>query len=786
MPISPNTPILIGVGQITEQVPQDLTLASSNTDLAAKAVSQAFVDAGVEGLNAQVDTVVAVRTFADSSPTYRSKLGGPDNFPRAIAKRVGLEPKRAVYSQVGGDTPQRLVNEFAEQLFAGEAEMVLLVGAEVLANIKAISKAKLEVDWSEQIGGQVEDRGMSAGRLITGHEIIHQIVLPMQYYGLMENARRAASEQSVAAYEQEMGQTFSQLAAIAAENPLAMDQTPYTAEEIITVNERNPLLITPYTKRLIAKDRVNQAAALVMTTVAKAQELGVPQEKWVFLHAYTQASERVLLERPQLGHSPALVAALKGALAQLDKSAVDIQHFDLYSCFPIVVHEARDILQIAAEDPRPLSQTGGLPYFGGPGNNYSMHGIAALVDRLRQDRGSHGLVLANGGWMSKLAVGIYSTAAVEDWQPQTSATLQQELDAEPYLEIEPSPDGEAVLDSYIVHYFKGFPVKAIIVGRLKANNKRFYATTPMADTETVQALLAEDPIGKTIYVETDPKSNRFAFSSEQLAKYAPKEILSFKEKYQFCTVERRGRILLVTINRPEVRNALHPPANDELEGIFNAYERDPDLRVAIITGTGEQAFSTGNDLKYMAKGNPIWISKTGFGGLTSRVQRVKPIIAALNGTAAGGGLEMALACDIVVAADHAKLGLPEVNVGLFAGAGGIQRLTRQIGTKKAMEMLLTGRLIDAAEALEAGLVNYVLPAGDVLDKALALAQQIADASPVGVRSTMRVLNEIAHLASTDDAVTEQHTVFDELINSDDFWEGARAFAEKREPRWRRK
>ncbi len=785
MPISPNTPILIGVGQITEQVPDDLAQASSNTALAAKAVAQALLDTRIEDVHVHVDTVVAVRTFADSSPTYRSKLGGPDNFPRAIAKRVGLAPKRAVYSQVGGETPQRLVNEFAEQLFIGEADMVLLVGAEVLANIKAVTKAKVVADWTEKVGGQVEDRGMSAGRLITGHEIIHQVVLPMQYYGLMENARRSASGQSANVYLEEMGQTFSQLAAVAAQNPLAIDQTAYSPEEITTVTDRNPLLLTPYTKRLIAKDRVNQAAALVMTTVAKAQELGVPQDKWVYLHAYTHTSERVLLERPQLGHSPALKLALEGALAQVGKTANDIQRFDLYSCFPIVVHEARNILNITAGDPRPLTQTGGLPYFGGPGNNYSMHGIAALVDRLRNDPGSHGMLLANGGWMSKLAVGIYSTAAVENWQVRSSTNLQQELDGLPHLEIEATPQGDATLDSYIVHYFKGFPVKAIIVGRLKGNNKRFYATTPMADTDTVQALLAEDPIGKIIYVEAEPKGNRFAFSPEQLAKYAPKAIVNFKEKYQFCIVERKGRILLVTINRPEVRNALHPPANDELEGIFNAYERDPELRVAVITGTGEQAFSTGNDLKYMAKGNPVWISKTGFGGLTSRTARVKPIIAALTGTAAGGGLAMALACDIVVAADHAQLGLPEVNVGLFAGAGGVQRLTRQIGTKKAMEMLLTGQLIDATDALNSGLVNYVLPGAEVLDKALTLAQQIADASPAGVRCTMRVLNETAHLASTDDAVTEQHTVFDELINSDDFWEGARAFAEKREPRWRR-
>ena len=785
MAIPAHTPVIIAVGQVTESVPDDLTQASSNVDLAVKAVRAAITDSKAEALAEQVDTVVAVRTFADSSPTYRSRLGGADNFPRAIAQRLGADPQRAIYSQIGGETPQRLVNEFSEQLAAGNCELVLLVGAEVLANIKAMTKAGLEQDWREQIGGQLDDRGMSAGRLITGQEIIHQVVLPMQYYGLMENARRANSGQDAGTYLREMGQTFSQLSAVAAENPHAVDPTFYTPEEITQVSDRNPLLITPYTKRLIAKDRVNQAAAIFLTTVGKAQELGVPEEQWVFLQAYAQTSERVLLERPRLGQSEALRMALQASLDRCGKTTDDIAHFDLYSCFPIVVHEAREILGIAKDDPRPLTVTGGLPYFGGPGNNYSMHAIASMVERLRADGGSYGLVLANGGWMSKLAVGIYSTTAPVEWSAQSSTALQAQLDALPHLETEQNPNGEAILDSYIVHFFKGFPVKAIIVGRLLDTNKRFYATTPMADTETVQALLVEDPIGKKIQVAADPKGNRFAFSAEQLEKYAPKEITTFKEQYQFCTVQREGRILIVTINRPEVRNALHPPANDELEGIFNAYEHDPDLRVAIITGSGEQAFSTGNDLKYMAKGNPIWISKTGFGGLTSRVNRTKPVIAALNGTAMGGGLEVALACDIIVAAEHAEMALPEVKVGLFAGAGGIQRLTRQIGTKKAMEMLLTGRAIDAEEALAAGLINYAVPYSELMDKAMELARQIADASPMGVKSTFRVLHETAHLANIDDAVTHPHTVFDELINSDDFWEGSRAFAEKRAPRWRK-
>ena len=232
-----------------------------------------------------------------------------------------------------------------------------------------------------------------------------------------------------------------------------------------------------------------------------------------------------------------------------------------------------------------------------------------------------------------------------------------------------------------------------------------------------------------------------------------------------------------------MRNALHPPANEELVGIFNAFEKDESLRVAILTGTGTESFSAGNDLKYMASGNPVWIPNAGFAGLTSRTNRVKPVIAAVNGLALGGGLEIAMACDIIVAADHALFGLPEVKVGLFAGAGGVQRLSRQIGIKPAMEMLLTGQPINCEKALALGLINYAVPSNQLLQKAEAIATLISQASPDAIRSTLQLLHVTAKYASTDEAVTAPHTVFDDLVNSADFWEGSRAFAEKRKPNW---
>jgi acetyl-CoA C-acetyltransferase len=237
------------------------------------------------------------------------------------------------------------------------------------------------------------------------------------------------------------------------------------------------------------------------------------------------------------------------------------------------------------------------------------------------------------------------------------------------------------------------------------------------------------------------------------------------------------------MNRPKARNALHPLANQELENIFNAYEKDKTLWVAIITGAENASFCAGNDLKYMASGQEMWIPKTGFAGLTNRVNRCKPIIAAVNGLALGGGLEIAMACDIIVAADHAQFGLPEVKVGLFAGAGGVQRLSRQIGLKNAMEMLLTGEPIDCDKALALGLINYAVPATELMTKAQAIAELITAVSPMSVRSTLQLLNQSSQYASVDEAVNQPHTVFDNLLNSEDFFEGTLAFAQKRQPKW---
>ncbi|MCW2498032.1 enoyl-CoA hydratase-related protein, partial [Jatrophihabitans sp.] len=238
------------------------------------------------------------------------------------------------------------------------------------------------------------------------------------------------------------------------------------------------------------------------------------------------------------------------------------------------------------------------------------------------------------------------------------------------------------------------------------------------------------------------------------------------------------------INRPEVRNALHPAANQELDEVFDAYFADPDLWVAILTGAGTASFSAGNDLVQSAKSGSSWVPINGFAGLTSRPTLPKPVIAAVNGFALGGGCEIALACHLIVADATAQFALTEVRVGLVAGAGGLVRLPRTVGPKVAMDMILTGRRISATEALDYGLVNRVTGPGEALEGARQLAAEILAGSPTSVRLSLQIMAETQGIADTTEAVAHHSSALDELMVSEDAIEGMRAFAQKRSPQWR--
>ena len=253
----------------------------------------------------------------------------------------------------------------------------------------------------------------------------------------------------------------------------------------------------------------------------------------------------------------------------------------------------------------------------------------------------------------------------------------------------------------------------------------------------------------------------------------------------YSIVEKADHIMTVRINRPDRLNALHPPANAELGQVFDDFAADDDMWVAIITGEG-RGFSAGNDLRYQAEGGERLPTPRGFGGLTSRFDMTKPVIAAVNGVAMGGGFEIALACDLIIASENAKFALPEPKVGLAALAGGLNRLPRQIGPKRALGMILTGRHVSPEEGKELGFVNDVVPHDELMNAAMDWAKQICACAPLSIRASKDVVYKSLDSASLQGAMEGKYDSVKAMISSEDFIEGPKAFAEKRAPNWQGK
>jgi acetyl-CoA C-acetyltransferase len=783
MNLEPSTPVLVGVGQFVERLDSMDYRGLSPVELAAEAARRACDDAlSVAALVARIDLVAGIRQFEISVPMAQTPLGRSDNYPRSVAQRLGAAPIRAILEVTGGQGPQHLFSEIAGELAAGKVKLALLFGSEAISTARHLAGRADRPDWTEHVDGQLEDRGFGLQGLSTHYQRQHGLTGAPQGYALCEHARRGRLGLSREAYARQMGELFAPFTQVAARNPYSAAPEAYEAAELVAVTERNRMIADPYPRLLVSRDQVNQAAALLVTTVATASELGIAEEKWIFLHGHADLRERSLIERADLGRSPAAVAACEYALGQAGVTLEQVRHFDFYSCFPIAVSNIVDGLGLALDDARGFTVTGGLPYFGGPGNNYAMHAIASMAERLRSERGTFGLVGANGGLLSKYSVGIYSTTPA-NWRAADCAALQTRLDAAPGPDIEFRADGAARIETYTIVYDKGRPKQAIVIGRLDASGRRFFALSADDDHETLERMLAEEPIGRPIAVRSYAFGNRFACDDARLDVLFPPRPTFVRDDYEFCKVERRGHLLEVTINRPEARNALSPPANLELEEIFDAFFADASLWIAILTGAGSEAFCTGNDLRWQASGKPVFIPKQGFAGLTSRAVRNKPVIAAVNGFAMGGGFEIALACDLIVADRNAQFALPEVKVGLFAGAGGIVRLPRMVPRKLAVEMLLTGRRMGVDEAQGHGLISRVAEPGEALAAARQLAAEILEASPVAVQCTLEALAEADRHASAIDASLQRSAVVDRLTTSEDMMEGVTAFAQKRKPRW---
>jgi acetyl-CoA C-acetyltransferase len=516
--LDPRTPVLIGVGQAAERLEDPGYAGLSPIALAVEAARAAVADsqANPDAVIAAVDTIAATRQFENSSARAVAPLGKSTKFPLSVAHRLGAVPKRAVLDVVGGQSPQHLVSEFSRVIEAGLADVVLLVGAEAISTIRHYAGTEDKPDFSDDPAGSMEDRGFGLTGLVTPALVAHGIGAPSTQYALLENARRAAQGRGRGEYAAAMGALFAPFTEVAAGNPFSAAPVRRSADELVTITERNRMIADPYPRFLVARDQVNQGAAVLLASAGAAHRLGVAHDKWVFLHGQADLVERTLLQRSVLGQAPSAVAAVRHALEVARVGVDDIDFFDLYSCFPIAVSNIIDPLGLSASDPRGLTLTGGLPFFGGAGNNYSMHAIAEAVARVRSRAGSFALVSANGGMLSKTSVGVYSTTPTA-WRPDHSALLQREIDDADAPAVTERATGWATIESYTVAYGrKG--TTGIVIGRLKSDDSRFVAKVVEGDDELLGMLQdADEPVGQPIYVSALDAGNRVGMSRRRIA-----------------------------------------------------------------------------------------------------------------------------------------------------------------------------------------------------------------------------------------------------------------------------
>lgn len=503
-----NIPIIIGAGQVMHRWDgKQAATAPSPQSLMAEAAEAALADTGAaDAVRDAVDVLTAVRIFPDSLPGDQHPFGKCISLPHSVAAACGLSPKRHIYSHVGGNVPQALVNEFADVLSQGEAKAVLLTGSEAIATMKMAMRGAIQLDWSDSTEGAPEDRGWGS-MLLDGYELANGLGAPPMTYPHFEHALRQRLGRDRAQHMAAMSQLWEGFAKVAETHPQTQFDRSFDAAFLATPCADNYPIADPYLKWHVAQDAVNQGAALVLTTTGEARRLGIDPAQWIYLHGHAMAEDYLVTERPDLSRSAAMEAALETALDRAGISAEAISHYDLYSCFPCAVSIAAKALGLD-ETARPLTITGGLPFFGGAGNNYSMHAIATMVERLRSEPQAYGLVLANGGFLSKEAVGIYSARPVTDWTVYKDNPAQARVDAQPRI-TRVHESGRAVIESYTVSYKRGKPERGIVIAHM--GKARVLASTPRDDrAEAVIAALldpAREPLGRTVQIESDGQKN---------------------------------------------------------------------------------------------------------------------------------------------------------------------------------------------------------------------------------------------------------------------------------------
>ena len=474
--------MIIGAGQLCHRD----GLAPEPMQLLAEAARRAEADSGAAGLLRRLDSVRVVNLLSWRYP----------DPGRLLAELLGASPRHTAYTHVGGQSPQQLLSRSAEDIQAGRADLILIGGAEAWRTRMAIRRETGERPrWTDQPAG-LEPSEMIGKEMVMGGpaEVEAGLVMPVTVYPLFENALRAAAGRGVEEHGRAIAGLWAGFSAVAEGNPHAVLPRRHTAEEIGTPGPENRMVGFPYPKLMNSNNHVDQAAAVLLASAEAADALGIPRDRWVFPLSSAEADDHPLSERDDLHSSPAIASAGRAALRLAGVEAGELAHVDLYSCFPSAVQVAAAELCLPLE--RELTVTGGLTFAGGPWNNYVTHAIATMTGRLRADPGATGLCSANGGYLSKHAIGVYSTRPPRDGFRHVST--QEEVDRRPRRSLAETHEGEAMVETCtVMHDRSGAPERGV-AACLLADGRRTWATTD--DASIMAGMLTEEFIGSRVRV----------------------------------------------------------------------------------------------------------------------------------------------------------------------------------------------------------------------------------------------------------------------------------------------
>jgi acetyl-CoA C-acetyltransferase len=488
-------PVIIGVGDLRSNRGKTVADAREPADLIAEALRLAAEDSTI-GLK--------VLAMADRLDLVRVISWDYEDLPGEVARRLTITPAATDHSSVGGNRPPMLVDEAARRIADGEIDVALVAGAETAASMSAFAKAGIEPPWPKQPGGPVQ-----FPRELAGTELVirHNLTRPIRAYPLYENGLRADLGQTFAESQHASAQMYSAFSAVAATRAAAWNQAPMSVEEIETVSADNRMICYPYPLRMNALAAVDQAAAVIVTSLAQARELGVPDHHVVHVWGGAgSADSRDILSRVSYSRSPAMASMFDSTLSQAGISSADVDVVDLYSCFPCVPKLAARHLQL--DDDMPRSVTGGLTSFGGPGNNYTTHAIVAMVERLRSGNTTGakvGLVYGNGELVTKHHAILLARVAHPHGYVGNPDPVTPPAEAPPAI-VE-QPDGAAVVETFTVEFDRaGVASRGFVVGRLD-DGRRFVANTAEGDGTSLDGLTDPDrePIGRRGSVSVGPK-----------------------------------------------------------------------------------------------------------------------------------------------------------------------------------------------------------------------------------------------------------------------------------------